>query len=151
MPEVKRECGSCTYCCKTMGVRELNKPEHKWCEHCSIGKGCNIYSTRPASCKEFECLWLSGLAPEELRPDKSHIVLDTTSDGQKIICHIDPMYPNAHENSAAKRYIDGLYKNRIDVVLVTGDKRKILLGKGNSLPYPFQIINVSEKSHGKTN
>ena len=33
-PVPGRACGSCTLCCKTMGVDELAKPPGVWCQHC---------------------------------------------------------------------------------------------------------------------
>lgn len=144
-PTLKRECGSCTLCYKTMGIADLEppKPAHQWCTHCAIGKGCKIYASRPESCQSFECLWLQGMVPEELRPDRSHIVFDTTTDGGKIVAHIDPLYPEAHENSATRRFINGLYERRIDVILVRGDRRTIIMGKGNKLPLPLKLLDGS--------
>ena len=72
--ENQRECGECTACCKTHGVRELSKNAGVWCPHCNIGKGCKIYSERPKSCQNFQCSWLVGLGLMEYRPDKTGIV-----------------------------------------------------------------------------
>ncbi len=77
MPEVtKRACGSCTACCKSLEVTELNKPAGKWCAHCKIGNGCNIYFARPDSCIEFRCQWLNGLGDKKDRPDRAKLILD---------------------------------------------------------------------------
>ena len=72
--ESQRECGQCTACCKTHGVRELLKKPGVWCPHCNIGKGCEIYSERPKSCQDFQCSWLVGLGLLEYRPDKTGVV-----------------------------------------------------------------------------
>jgi len=53
-----RSCEGCTTCCKLAAVAELKKPMQVWCEHCSIGKGCNIYEARPADCRTFYCGWV---------------------------------------------------------------------------------------------
>lgn len=71
-----RTCDSCTACCKTLEVVELNKPPGKWCQHCSIGKGCKIYFERPQSCHEFRCEWLKGFGEEQDRPDRVKVILD---------------------------------------------------------------------------
>lgn len=76
MPERLRECGSCTACCKTHPVRELDKPSGAWCKHCDRGKGCRIYSERPFGCRDFKCQWLLGSWAEDQRPNKVHIVAD---------------------------------------------------------------------------
>ena len=87
-----KECGGCTQCCRTMAITELAKPAHEWCKHCSIGKGCNIYAERPASCRSFNCLWLQ-VAPEVLdasyRPDRLKVVFTTDRKGT-LIAHCDP-------------------------------------------------------------
>lgn len=68
-----RQCGPCTQCCTTMGVRELRKQAHTPCTHCS--SGCDIYPDRPKSCIDFRCLWLDGnLTDHGARPDLSGIV-----------------------------------------------------------------------------
>lgn len=72
----ERSCGSCTACCKSLEVIELEKPMNKWCIHCNIGKGCKIYATKPASCTEFRCEWIKGRMKEEHRPDKTMVILD---------------------------------------------------------------------------
>src|ERR1700744_5053490 len=101
--EVKRECGNCTLCCKTMGVHDeaagFHKPEGQWCTHCNPKKGCGIYANRPTPCQEFECLWLQGTLPVEWMPNKIHAVWYVTHDDgnkkQKFIVNIDPAYPEA--------------------------------------------------------
>ena len=75
MPE-KRECGTCTECCKTHKVDELKKRAGKWCRYRVKDRGCKIYPTRPNSCAEFECQWLKGHGEELDRPDRTRIVID---------------------------------------------------------------------------
>lgn len=92
MPE--RSCGSCSLCCKVMGVQDpaLEKPVGVWCEHAQKGRGCGIYSTRPSACRDFKCLWLGaefGRFPQ-FRPDKIHGLLTPTSDGKNFVVHEDP-------------------------------------------------------------
>ena len=80
-----RQCDSCTLCCKVMAVTELQKTRGTWCKHCSPGKGCGIYATRPAECRSFFCGWLLDprLGPE-WKPSRSKIVLTPTPDGNGI-------------------------------------------------------------------
>lgn len=73
---IKRSCGSCTACCKTHSVSEIQKPAGKWCTDCTIGKGCNIYPSRPSQCRDFRCEWLKGFGEESERPDRVKYVLD---------------------------------------------------------------------------
>src|SRR4051812_20869929 len=53
-----RSCGSCTLCCKAVGVAEIAKPGGVWCPHCVSGRRCTIYPTRYASCRTFYCEWM---------------------------------------------------------------------------------------------
>lgn len=83
-----------------MKVRELEKPANTWCKHCSKGQGCDIYETRPESCRVYECLWLrtqrfdKPLAAE-LRPDQSHVVIGTLNNGNEIVLYVKPEHRDA--------------------------------------------------------
>jgi hypothetical protein len=89
-----RECGTCTLCCKVLGIGALGKPAGQWCPHCQPGKGCAVYETRPEECRTFLCDWLrnEALGPE-WKPEKSKIVL--ASSGKNIIAYVDPSSPMA--------------------------------------------------------
>lgn len=68
-----RECGPCTACCTAEGVHELHKAPGDPCEYvCS--RGCGIYERRPASCRDFRCLWLEGVFAPDARPDALQVV-----------------------------------------------------------------------------
>lgn len=72
-----RECGDCNECCILLRITELDKEADVACEHLSNHR-CSIYDDRPRSCRKFECLWLKGEVPEDLRPDRSGVMI---SDG----------------------------------------------------------------------
>ena len=40
-----------------------------------LNQNCSIYDTRPEVCKRYQCAWLQGLFPENLRPDKSKVLI----------------------------------------------------------------------------
>jgi hypothetical protein len=97
-----RECGTCSLCCKLIAVKELKKPEGKWCLHCAPGKGgCQIYEQRPSSCQDFHCGWLqTDLFGDEWRPITSKMVIsgETQQDGSavdRITVYVDPGFPTA--------------------------------------------------------
>lgn len=91
-----RSCGSCTMCCKVMSIDELGKPQGVWCSHCRPGRGCDIYGSHPPTCQGFMCGWLSNPDfPEEARPDRSKVVLEIDSGGNRIIARCDPGHPFA--------------------------------------------------------
>jgi len=108
------DCGTCTLCCKVMGVPDLNKLPGEWCVHCDPKVGCKIYDDRPESCKDFECLWLQAQTrPDdnmakkpELRPDKCKGVVVTTADSEGVVIKTDPNRPNAHLTGPLKRLVD---------------------------------------------
>lgn len=52
-----RDCGSCSLCCILPDIAEFDKPANQPCSHCLSGGGCNAYETRPATCRDFFCLW----------------------------------------------------------------------------------------------
>lgn len=91
-----RACGSCSLCCKVMGVPEV-KSRHDWCPHVDKGKGCKIYDARPDRCREFSCLWLTQSYLDEARwfPLTSRIVVDlrVTPDASFLCFVVDPAYP----------------------------------------------------------
>jgi Fe-S-cluster containining protein len=73
-------------CCKVLGITELQKPVGKWCPHCKIGKGCQIYETRPQECRTFHCAWLVDNRFSDIwRPDRSKIVITTGQDGRSNV------------------------------------------------------------------
>ena len=104
-----RTCGTCSLCCKLVGVDALDKPEDAWCPHVCPGQGgCSIYADRPASCRNFICAWLSG-APDfgdEWFPARCKMVLAprlwekarSVSECIRksgIFVRVDPDYPDA--------------------------------------------------------
>jgi hypothetical protein len=93
-----RRCGTCTMCCKVMGIKEIEKPSGQWCPHCLPRKGCAIYDGRPAECRTFNCDWLTAeaLGPE-WKPEKSKIVL--VSRYHRTVAYVDPASPGAWKKS----------------------------------------------------
>jgi hypothetical protein len=91
-----RSCGSCTLCCKVVGVAAFDKPPGKWCAHCKPGNGCGIHAMRPFDCRVFYCEWMicKGLGPE-WKPERSKFVLFKTNNGNRLTAHVDPGYPSA--------------------------------------------------------
>jgi hypothetical protein len=129
----QRECGTCTMCCKVMGIKEIAKPPGQWCPHCRPGKGCNIYLDRPRECRTFSCDWLQAeaLGPE-WKPEKSKIVL--VSRFHRMVAYVDPSTPTAwkkspyHERLLALMRL-GLAENRLVYVSVS-ERYTLLLPDG---------------------
>jgi hypothetical protein len=93
----KRQCGTCTLCCKVMRIEELDKPVGQWCPNCAVGKGCNIYAERPQSCRDFHCgymFWEDNIG-EHWYPAKSRMVIVSELNGKRIGIRVDPSRPDA--------------------------------------------------------
>lgn len=69
-----KECGKCGMCCYTSDIIELNKKHYTWCKY--FKDKCEIYDTRPLSCKSFACYWLNSDLSEDLRPDKCGVMFE---------------------------------------------------------------------------
>jgi hypothetical protein len=91
-----RECGTCTLCCKVMGIHALDKPRGVWCDHALPGRGCAIYETRPQECRSFACTWLldENLGPE-WKPEKCKMVLVSDEARKRTMVYVDATMPDA--------------------------------------------------------
>jgi hypothetical protein len=79
-----------------MRVPDLDPPKEagERCKHlCS--RGCRIYATRPASCRDFNCLWKQGALPEAWKPNRIGVVFVPNEPGKKpmLLGHVDPAAP----------------------------------------------------------
>lgn len=90
-----RSCGTCSLCCKVLGIQELEKPMNQWCPHCLKHGGCGIYETRPAECRRFSCEWLIKPIGDEWQPTRCKMVLRFVRDAGfgKLTVHVDPGSP----------------------------------------------------------
>jgi hypothetical protein len=95
-PGADRSCGSCSVCCKVLGIETLGKPQGTWCPRCKIGIGCGDYDNRPQECRTFACLWLtqSFLGPE-WKPERAGFVLAAEHGGARLVVYVDPGKPTA--------------------------------------------------------
>jgi hypothetical protein len=77
--DIGRSCGSCSLCCKLLGVNDppVFKPAGKWCPHCRPGRGgCAIYDRRPNSCRDWTCGWLvNSTLGDEWQPTRCKMVV----------------------------------------------------------------------------
>jgi hypothetical protein len=92
----RRDCGTCTLCCKLLAVQEIEKPRGIVCAHCDEGRGCRIYESRPKQCRLFNCYFLTNSRlREQWRPSKSRMVVVVSPDGLRIAANVDPDRPGA--------------------------------------------------------
>lgn len=118
-------------CCKLLGIHELDKPAGLWCPHCKPGKGCAAYGERPGSCRTFNCGWLSDLSiPDDLRPDRSKVVLYFTADGARLIARCDPGSPLAWRREPIygqlKRWAVTAWAQKRSVMVMVGERAWLL-------------------------
>jgi hypothetical protein len=126
-------CGTCNLCCKLMRVDEVDTPRGKWCQYAKPGKGCGIYENRPTACREYECLWLQAqkkgdekFFPADLKPNRSRVVIDFTTDGKHPLLHVDPDFPHAIDSIPVRAFIKRNIERGIDVYVWTGAVQEII-------------------------
>jgi hypothetical protein len=100
-----RECGTCSLCCKVIGIAALDKPAGKWCPHFAKGVGCSVYADAPAECRHFQCYWLRGtLKGDEWKPDRCKMVV-WANKPDRIIIDVENEFPNAWRREPYYRQI----------------------------------------------
>ena len=129
----ENHCGDCNLCCKLMRVDEVETPRGRWCKYAKPGKGCGIYENRPTACREYECLWLQAKKrgggyemPDDLKPNRSHVVIDFSTDGKLPLLHVDPDYPHAIDSIPVRAFIKMNMRRGIDVLVWTGAVQEII-------------------------
>lgn len=149
---MKRECGSCTMCCKTLGVPDMTpapKRPHVWCGHCDIGKGCKVYADRPTTCREFSCVWLQdtmNLLPEDARPDKCGVVLTATSDQHGLVAQCDPHRPTAWRGSKVFPTLKACANAGYHASARAGDRYWVITAKGDYVADPLWVEHLPNGS-----
>ncbi len=127
----KRECGSCSLCCKVLEVQAVFKAAGEWCRHFRAGTGCEVHKLRPKSCRDFSCLWLQeDWLGDEWKPSVAKFVMAWEYDGQVLAVMVDPKVPNAWRaepyHTALKMLAERhMSENRL--VMVVEPKRRILV------------------------
>lgn len=132
-------CGKCTLCCRLLGVAELEKPPHVWCQHCTPGKGCRIHEAAnyPSDCASYVCLWRQcrdeGVKiPSKLRPDRCKVVIDARNYEQAHNVRCDPAHPDAWREPLVNRLLLVLASvQRSNVYLVTATTETLLYPAGH--------------------
>lgn len=116
-------CGDCTLCCTVMGIGDMpvgdeTKPPNQTCKYVQKDDtgcmGCSIYKNKPASCTEYKCLWLAlreafqddQSAPDEMRPDRCHAVMNPLADDSGITVWLEPGHPNAWQHPAVNAMME---------------------------------------------
>ena len=110
-PRPTRTCGSCDLCCRLPSIDwpeypELHKPVDARCRHLVPGGGgCRIHAERPMHCASFQCLWLMGFGPDELKPDAIGGFFDAVDSGELYLL-TDRDRPDPRTIPAVATFID---------------------------------------------
>lgn len=123
----ENKCGTCTMCCKLLGILEISKPKGEWCPMCEKGKGCKAYEVRPPSCAGYQCMWLSSQSSDRpldgrFRPDVTKVVI--TEQNNKVHVHCDPGYPSAWKTGEMGAFLERIDEAGIIVIVDTGHPTK---------------------------
>lgn len=113
--EVTRSCGPCSLCCRVLRVDEIGKLGGARCLHQRAAGGCGIHPTRPAICRAYRCLWLSGGLREPDRPDRLGAVLDLVNEGAGPWLAVRQAEPGALERSERLREIAEEFRGSLPV------------------------------------
>jgi hypothetical protein len=127
-----RSCGTCTLCCKVLAIEALEKPSDTWCKHCSIGKGCTIYDTRPGECRTFHCSYLiDATLDERWKPSESRLVIWWNEGMTRLAVSVDPQRPDAWKREPYYSVLRRLAKRAADaeqqVMIFIGPRVWIML------------------------
>jgi hypothetical protein len=77
--------------------------------------GCRIHATRPAICRAYACLWLSGGLDPEDRPDRLGAVLDVATEGSVTRLRVHEAWSGAYAGSPRLREIVARYRESMPV------------------------------------
>jgi hypothetical protein len=132
-----RECGTCTLCCKVYAVPSLAKPAGKWCAHCTPGRGCGIWQTRPDHCRSFFCMYMTeGWLGAEWKPERSKFVMTIDPVSRYMNVQMDPGHPKAWRQepylAQFRRWAAALAREERLVIVVVGTNATVVLPDGEA-------------------
>lgn len=108
--EHTRKCGTCTYCCTTIGIE--GKPAGTACQHEIRGRGCAINDTKPDQCKHYFCLWKIGFGNSKDSPRETGIIVDggSDNDGKDILRVFEVWNGALREGTRAFQFVQSLIR-----------------------------------------
>jgi hypothetical protein len=125
-------CGPCRACCTVKSVREALTSTYEPCRHECAG-GCAIYAERPGPCREYACLWRSGIlaGDERRRPDNLGLIIEAGGDeghrGPSFLLAWE-VWPGAAGGPAADWLLRQLTREGLVLVRLHGGGRAYMLG-----------------------
>lgn len=119
-------------CCKTLAIEDekLDKPKNQWCPHVDFKiKGCGIHEEKPASCRNFVCMWLVvPEMPDTLRPDRCGVVFFMTNPEKLLIqAHLELERGEALSSSRdVRKFVATALSRGFKIAVTKGDQRGML-------------------------
>jgi|TARA_R110000796_G_scaffold24033_1_gene68745 hypothetical protein len=144
MEKQKNICGDCTLCCDLLPIPEIKKPHSQLCGDCVLSVGCSIHSTRPESCRTFNCLYIESDESEmgnSLKPNKSNVIFEKLTTNIYIaINHYNE--PTAYKSKLVLDFIKSLNEKGISVATTsfTNETKQIFLAEGHSEEGVLSVI-----------
>lgn len=121
-----------------MGVKSLDKKSDTWCQHCEPGRGCKIYETRPTDCREFDCLWKTGLIPLNMKPDRTKAVFAVTRHDWVMQVNVDKARP--WRGTEVDHLINQFLAKGVHVIVCQGSQRRLLPSSHRPLPEAIERL-----------
>jgi len=131
--KIGRSCGGCTLCCFLLFIPELNKPKRSVCPNSSCN-GCEVYDSRPQSCRNFTCEWLVNPdIGDDWYPQKSGLVIFfSENNGQVFLnfhCRDEGSWKKEPYHSQIKFYARyGIENSLFKTVVHEGTQKMIING-----------------------
>jgi len=132
-----------------MSIPELQKPPGVPCQHI-CERGCEIYDTRPASCRDWSCLWLTGDLPEPLKPDTCGVIWDNTYHNlfdQKLLAARE-VRPGAHSEDANQAWLAETISRSL-VLVITHDGQTHVLGPEDEVKTLETLVKRKAEQQGR--
>jgi hypothetical protein len=132
----RNACGTCSLCCKLLGIEEIEKSPGVWCRYCTPGTGCTIHeqNTYPTDCRAYVCLWRQKKdeghsLPDDLRPDRCKVIIDAAKHERIHYVRCEPAFAGAWRNPKIIGILAQLERHGSTVYLITSNKiKKLLIG-----------------------
>lgn len=137
----ENHCGQCSLCCRLLGIVTLAKMPGTWCQFCKPGRGgCQLHEEpeMPDECTNYVCLWLQCKQegtplPDDLRPDRSKVIIDARLGTLAHNVRCDPAYPDAWRNPDIQRILGTIASTGSTIYLITssGEEHRLkVLARG---------------------
>lgn len=120
-----RVCGECSACCVRLAIPAglVGTSAKAECQPCPLlgSRGCSVYPSRPAMCRDFACTWLKRHDwPTDWCPDRIGLLCITESVGTSLLgALIYELRPGALRTEAAAALLGRLTEMCDFVVTVT--------------------------------